>query len=112
MTVLMALSLIGMEQTKATETTMDQCIQLLDYLASNLEAKTRFYASDMVMNIHSDALYLSKSKARSRTCGHFFMGSTPINGEPIKLNGAFYLITAIMRLFVASAAEAELEALF
>ena len=39
MTVFMALSSITIEQTKATETTMDQCIQLLDYLASNLEAK-------------------------------------------------------------------------
>ena len=63
MTVLMALSSIAIEQTKSTETTMDRCIQILDYLASNSEAKIRFYASDMVMNIHSNASYLSESKA-------------------------------------------------
>jgi hypothetical protein len=87
MTVLMALSSIAVEQTKATEKTLGRCVQLLDYLASNSEAKVRYHASDMVMNIHSDASYLSKTKARSRACGHFFMGM-PKNEEPIRLNGA------------------------
>jgi hypothetical protein len=35
MTVLMTLSSIAVEQTKATEKTMGRCIQLLDYLATN-----------------------------------------------------------------------------
>jgi hypothetical protein len=112
MTVLMALSSIAVEQTKATEKTLGRCIQLLDYLASNLKAKVRYHASDMVMNIHLDAPYLSETKARSRACGHFFMGWMPKNGEPIKLNGAFYVTTTILRFVVASAAEAELGALF
>ena len=56
MTVLMALSSIAIEQTKATERTMTRCTQLLDYLAHHSEAKVRFYASDMIMNIHSEAL--------------------------------------------------------
>jgi hypothetical protein len=72
----------------------------------------RFHASDMVMNIHTDASYLSETKARSRACGHFFMGWLPKNGEPIRLNGAFYVNTTILRFVVASAAEAELGALF
>jgi hypothetical protein len=112
MTVLMALSPIAVEQTKATEKTLGRCLQLLDYLASNSEAKVKYHASDMIMNIHSDASYLSETKARSRACGHFFMGWMPKNGEPIKLNGAFYVNTTILRFVVASAAEAELGALF
>jgi hypothetical protein len=44
--------------------------------------------------------------------GYFFMGSIPKGGESIKLNGAFHVHTAIMRFVVASAAEAELGALF
>ena len=67
---------------------------------------------DMVLNIHSDASYLSESGARSRACGHFFMGWMPKNREPVKLNGAFYTSSSIMRFVVASAAEAELGALF
>jgi hypothetical protein len=112
MTVLMALSSIAVEQTKATEKTLGCCLQLLDYLASNSEAKVRYHASDMIMNIQSDASYLSEIKARSSACGHFFMGWMPKNGEPIKLNGAFYVNTTILRFVVASAAEAELGALF
>jgi hypothetical protein len=73
-TVLIALSAITVEQTKATVKTMGRCIQLLDYLASNSEVKVRYYASNMVINIHLDASYLLETKARSRPCGHFFMG--------------------------------------
>ncbi len=112
MIVLMALSSIAVEQTKAMEKTMGRCIQLLDYLASNSEAKVRYHALDMIMNIHSNGSYLSETKARSRACGQYFMGWMPKNGEPIKLNGAFYVNTTILRFVVASAAEAELEALF
>ena len=112
MTVLMALSTIAIEQTKATAKTMAKCVQLLDYLAYHSDAKVRFYASDMIMNIHSDASYLSEGKARSRTCGHFFMGWMPVDGEPIRINGAFHVSTNVIRFVVASAAEAELGALF
>jgi hypothetical protein len=112
MTVLMALSAIAVEQTTATTKTMGKCIQLLDYLASNSEAKVRFYASNMIMNIHLDASYLLETGARSRACGNFFMGWMPQNGEPIKINGAFYVNATILKFVVASAAEAELGALF
>jgi hypothetical protein len=42
MMVLMALSSIAVEQTKATEKTMAWCIQLLDYLSSQVDAKVQF----------------------------------------------------------------------
>jgi hypothetical protein len=112
MTVLMALSTIAIEQTKATEQTLARCLHLLDYLSHHSTAKVRFYASDMIMNIHSDASYLSEGRARSRTCGHFFMGWMPKDGAPIKINGAFHVSTNVIRFVVASAAEAELGALF
>ena len=63
MTVLIALSSISIEQTIATAKTMGRCHQLLDYLATNADAKVRFHKSDMIMNVHSDASYLSESKA-------------------------------------------------
>jgi hypothetical protein len=74
--------------------------------------KSEIFASDMIMNIHSDTSYLSKTKARSRACGHFFMGWMPKTGEPIKINGAFYVNATILKFVVASAAEAELGTLF
>ena len=66
----------------------------------------------MIMNVHSDASYLSESEARSRACGHFFMGWSPKDGDPIRLNGAFFTLCAILRFVIASAAKAELGALF
>ncbi len=103
LTVLMVLSTIVSEQTKGTEQTLEKVYQVLDYLASHPNAKVRF---------HWDASYLSKPSARSRACGHFFMGNVPIDGKPIKLNGVFHTLCAILRFVIASAAEAELGALF
>ncbi len=59
MTVLMALSLIASKQTKGIKHTVEKAYQVLDYLASHPDAVVRFRASDMVLNIHSDASYLS-----------------------------------------------------
>ena len=96
MTVLMALSSIASKQTKGTQHTLEKAYQVLDYLALHPDAVVGFRASDMVLNIHSDASYLSKPNARSRACGHFFMGALPIDGKPIKLNGAFHTLCAIL----------------
>jgi hypothetical protein len=112
MTVLIALSSIAVEQTKATEKTMARCTQLLDYLLGHADAKVRFHTSDMILNIHSDASYLLEANARSRACDHFFMRWMPKDGESIHINGAFHISTTILRFIVASAAEAELGALY
>ena len=91
---------------------MGRCMQLLDYLSGQSEAKIHFHASDMILNIYSNASYLSEATARSRACGHFFLEWMPIDGEPIRLNGAFHVSTTILRFVVASTAEAELSALY
>jgi hypothetical protein len=70
----MALSTIASKQAKGTKSTMKKCKQLLDYLATHPKPTVRFYASDMIRNIHSNASCLSKTKAHSCVCGHFFMG--------------------------------------
>ena len=76
------------------------------------EAKTRFRASDMILNVHSDASYLSAAKGRSRAGGCFFLGSLPTDGKPIQLNGNIMITCKILKLVASSAAEAELGALF
>ena len=111
-TPLTALSTIGSEQAHATEKTVSDTKHLLDYLATNPNAKIRYYASEMILNVHSDASYLSESRARSRASGRFFLGSLPQPNEPIKLNGPIHDLCVILQLVAASAAEAELGALF
>jgi hypothetical protein len=65
----------------------------------------------MILNIYSNAGYLNEPVARSRAGGHFFMSSKPRNGEQ-KHNGAVLTLSTILRMVVASAAEAEIGALF
>ncbi len=93
---------------KGTERTVNRCTQLLDYLAINSEAKKRFRASDMVLNIHSDGSYPTVKGACSRIYRHYFMGYMPKDWELIKLNGVFHSSLMIMSFAVASVAEAEL----
>jgi len=112
MTILTALNDIAAEQAKPTQRTMQRVEQLLDYMHTNPDAVIRFRASDMILNLHSDASYLSAARGRSRAGGYFFLGSLPQNGKPIFLNGNIKITCEIIKIVAASAAEAELGALF
>ena len=112
LTILHALSAIASEQAKPTKKTLTRVQQLLDYMATNPNAVVRFYASDMILNLHSDASYLSAGQGRSRAGGYFFLGSVPKDSQSIQLNGNIHITCAILKLVAASAAEAELGALF
>ena len=66
----------------------------------------------MILNIHSDASYLTAPKSRSRAGGHYFLGAIPVDNQPIKLNGPIHSLCTILKFVASSAAEAELGALF
>ena len=88
MTILHALNSIAAERSKSTDHTMEQVEKLLGYMHTYPNAAVRYYASDMILNVHSDALYLSAGRGRSRAGGYFFLGSLPKQGTPFKLNGS------------------------
>eukprot|EP00804_Cyclotella_cryptica_P015695 CCRYP_018924-RA/>CCRYP_018924-RA protein AED:0.15 eAED:0.15 QI:0/-1/0/1/-1/1/1/0/1314 len=111
-TILMALNAIANEQKAPTQRTKERVLQFLDYMATHPNAVVRFYKSDMILQGHSDASYLSAPEARSRAAGYWFLGSLPQNGQPIKLNGAILVLCTLLKFVAASAAEAELGALF
>jgi hypothetical protein len=79
---------------------------------THLDAKICYRVSDMILNVHSDASYLSAPHTCSRAGGYFFLGSLPVDSDPIKLNRAIHITCTILKLVAASAAEAELGALF
>jgi hypothetical protein len=108
----MALSAIASQQSNPTEETNGRIHQFLDYMATHPNAKIWFHPSDMVLNVHFNASYLSTLQARSRAGGYFFLGSIPRDGHPIFINGAIHITCTILKLVAASAAEAELSALF
>eukprot|EP00804_Cyclotella_cryptica_P028165 CCRYP_011030-RA/>CCRYP_011030-RA protein AED:0.16 eAED:0.16 QI:0/0/0/1/0.25/0/5/0/1115 len=111
-TISHALSELATQQSHATENTLKRCNRFLDYIATNPAARIRYYASDMVLNVHSDASYLSVKAAKSRVAGIFFLGSIPKHNQPIQLNGTITVLCTILKFVAASAAEAELGALF
>merc|ERR1712194_851263 len=99
-TLLSALSAIASKQSNGTRRTMEKTIQLLDYLATHPAAKVRYHASSMVLNIHSDASYLSELRARSRLVGYFFLGEVPKKGENIQMNGNICVSCGMLRIVV------------
>ena len=101
---LTALTTLGRKQTKATAHTLKRTEHLLDYLATHPNAKLRYYASAMVLNIHSDASYASERGVKSRAAGHYFLGWVPRDNEPIRLNSAIYTLCNIMKFAASSAA--------
>ena len=77
LSILHALSAIASKQATPTKQSLARVQQLLDYMVTNPNAVVRFYASDMVLNLHSDASYLLAGQGRSRAGGYSFLGSVP-----------------------------------
>jgi hypothetical protein len=92
-----------------TESALKAAHHLFDYAQSWNAATLRYHASDMRLVVYSDASYLGESKSRSRQGGIHFMG---YNDDPKTMNGAVECISSLIRVIVASAAEAEYGALY
>ena len=116
-TILPALGSLSGRQNKPTKKTMIAITKLLNYCASNPDAKVRFHASEMILHVESDASYLSEDEARSRAAGYFYLSNQTRNlqdpdaASPL-MNGAIHIFCRILQEVMASAAEAEIGALF
>ena len=80
----------------------------LNYAASNPEAEIIYRASDMILQLDSDAAYLVCPEARSRAGGYFFLG----NKDRKLFNGALKVLAKIIKNVMASAAKAEVAGLY
>ena len=85
---------------------------LMDYCHTYSEATIIYCASQMQLNIHSNASYISASKARSRVVGHFILSDKFDPTSRTKHNGGVLVVATILEHVMASAAEAELGCLF
>jgi hypothetical protein len=84
----------------------------LDYASTHPDAFIRYSASDMTYWIHTDASYLSESKARSRAGGYHYLSDTPTfpikSTDPLPKHNAPILINSkIIDAVMSSAQEAE-----
>jgi hypothetical protein len=107
--MLAALGSIATQQAHPTENTMKKLRNFLDYASTHPDAIVTYHARDMVLAGHSNALYLSESKACSQVGGHFFMSNN--TAKPLN-NGAIFTIAQIIKTVMSLAAEAEVGALY
>ena len=82
---------------------------LLDYLATYSNAKIRYHASGMVLNIDSDAAYLVLLKARSRIarCLYLTKHCPEKRTKSPPINGGVLVECKILKHVVSSVAEIE-----
>jgi hypothetical protein len=110
-TLIMPINVLASEQTQATADTADKVIKLLNYCTTHPETKLWYHASDMILNIHSDASYISEREAKSRAGGFFYMGSNADTANKLT-NGEILIINTVIKHVMSSAAEAEIGAFF
>lgn len=109
-TILPALNTIAQSQAKPTTTTKEAINTLLNYCATYPRVKLRFRASDMILNIDSDAAYLVAPGAKSRVAGYFQLNTSKRSNPYV--NAAILVECKTLRHVVASSAEAETAGLF
>jgi hypothetical protein len=110
--MLVALGTLAAAQADGTTATMVALTHLLNYAATHPTITLRYHASDMILRVHSDASYLSETKARSRAGGFFYLGSHDDPDPILKPNGAIHVLSSIMRQILSSATEAEVAGIF
>ena len=108
-TMLLMLSAIASEQAAPTAETTKKTLRFLDYVTTDPGVIITFVRSSMILNVHSDAMYLCKPKVKSRAGGHVFLSD---NAKDPRDNGTVLNIAKIMKDAMSSAAEAEIGALF
>ena len=108
-TMLPAVNAIGSEMGFPTTRLNSAVDRLLAYAAAYPDNQLVFHASDMILEVQSDASYLSRSKARSVAGGLAYLGS---GGSPSSPNGAVFAHCSVLDVVVASAGEAEYGAAF
>jgi hypothetical protein len=67
---------LACEQAPPTLSTMSRLDRLLGYVSSYPNARKIYPASDMILRVHSDASYLSRSRAGSVAGSVHYMGSS------------------------------------
>ncbi len=91
---------------------MKKCKRLLDYVSTYKNTYLRFFASDMILHVDSDAAYLVAPGAKSRIAGFFYFKHAPDGTVISKLNIPIHVDCKYLRHVISSAAEAKVGGLF
>lgn len=119
-TMFTTINKLATRQSYPTLSLYNDIHHFLKYAASYPNGHVTFYPSNMILMVHSDASYLSESKARSRAGGFHYLprkssdlsSSSSQNNLTQTINGAIDVISCIIPTVVSAASEAEYAALF
>ena len=67
------------QQSNRTKNNEAAITHFIDFASTNLSTNIQYKYSNMILQIASDASYLSKPWACSRTGGHYYLSSLPTN---------------------------------
>ena len=95
-----------------TQQTLEKCHQLLDYCNTYKNTSVCFHASDMILEVDSDATYLVMPQARSRFAGYFCLLNNPNTPNRLVHNGVILIECRTIKHVVSSSAEAETHGVF
>ena len=101
--MLTTLGSIATHQAAPTENSMRKIHQFFDYAATHKDAIITLSGSDMVLVGHSDASYLSESKAHSWAGGHYFLSNNSTNPPN---NGSVLTVTHMIKAVMSSSDKA------
>ena len=94
-------------KSNGSQETAKAAIYCLNYCDSNPNPSKMYTASDMILSVYSNTVYLVTSKAQSRADGFIFLG----NPNRLLVNSSIAVITKIIKNVMVSTAEAEFAAL-
>ena len=94
-----------MQQATPKHKTIAKIKHLLDYAATYKNATLRYYASDMILKLESDAAYLVIPHAKSRIAGFFHLANNDTTNKFV--NGPLHINCKTLKHVVSSAAEAK-----
>ena len=106
--MLHVLNEIAMKTINGTQATLEATRYFLNYAATYPNATLRYQSSDMILTIDSDAAYLVCPQAWSRAGGMHYLTNT--DGKMI--NAPLLVLAKVIKNVMASAAEAEIGALY
>jgi hypothetical protein len=107
-TLLAALSSIAARQANGTTGVSKSCQQLLDYVATHLNASICYKACNMILAVHTNASYLLEQNCKNRASAHFYLTN---HDEKEFNNGAILTLSSIIKHIMSSASEVKLAAL-
>ena len=106
-TQLHALNELARTVARGTQETLAAATYLLNYVATHTRPRTRYRASDMILQIDSDASFQVCEGAKSRVGGYHYLGSKDYK----EFNAPISVIAKVIKPVMGSAAEAEVAAL-